>query len=105
MATAFLVDQVRSWVGDTPDDQTVADALEFYDDDANQAALSILRRIRANLIAGSAVKFAVDGDYSEDRTGQLAALAALIATLETATGTGGLPYVTTSLIQRPTSGR
>ncbi len=101
-----LVADVREWVGSSPDDPEVYAALDRYDDDANRAALAILRSRRADMVT-QAAKWAVSGDYSQDATANIKALDAHIARLERVTDelVGTLPRLTSVAIDGPSLGR
>jgi len=99
------LDLVRDWVGNSPSDEDIEAALHRTGGMPDEAALSILRRRRADLI-GAVESWAVDGDYSEKRASardQLAIFNDLIGRLETVTGdtTSGLPPVTSAPITGP----
>lgn len=77
-------DVVRDWIGTTPADDVVAATLARSGNDPHRAALSILRRRRADLIQ-SMRRIDIDQDYSEtahDLRAQIAALDPVIARLE-----------------------
>ena len=68
-----LIDDVRDWVGSTPDDDTIQGVIDRYDTDtepAKRAALSILRRRRADLDGTGARSFSIDGDVSWGSVGK-----------------------------------
>ena len=60
-----LIDDVRDWVGSTPDDATITAHLGDLDDDVHLTAARILRRRRADMVANPA-KWSVDGDWSQE---------------------------------------
>jgi hypothetical protein len=104
-----LIQQVRDYVGSTPDDIAVEDVLVRTDENVRQAALSILRRRRADLIE-SPGKLSIDQDYSRETTKvQLDALdaqiAALLGEIDAEDGVvgddgTGLPQMTTATLSR-----
>lgn len=95
----------REWVGSTPCDSDVLEAIDTHGDPL-RAALSILRMRRADLTA-AAMKFAVAGDYSQDTTANLKALDDLIRRLERDLGVDddGLAVLTSTPICGPRLGR
>jgi hypothetical protein len=103
-----IIDDVRDWTGSTPDDDAIRSALDRTGQDAPKAALAILRRRRADMIANPA-KWAVDGDYSQGQEKyQLEALDATIHTLEVVTGEAepdGLPLLGQARISGPSLDR
>lgn len=96
---------VRAWVGSTPDDDVILDAL---DDHASvyAAALHLLRVRRADMVA-TAARFAVSGDYSQDTTANIKALDAQIARLEDLAGVDSstVATLTSAPICGPSLGR
>ncbi len=71
---------VRRWVGSHPDDTEILVALAVNDDPL-RVALQILHVRLADMVANP-LKWATVDDYSEDRSGNLAALRGQIAALE-----------------------
>jgi hypothetical protein len=102
------VEDVRDWVGATPDDDAVQAQLTRFADETHtvqRAALAILRR-REIEQAEAVEAFGVDGDYNERRN-VVAALTVTrnrIARLERITGDtagGGLPPLASAPICGP----
>ncbi len=84
-----LLDDVRDHVGNQPDDATVLDFLDRYaavTEPAARAALSILRRRRANLDADRSFAVAGDASWGAVSVEGLRALDAKIARLEGVVG-------------------
>ena len=103
-----LRDDVRDWVGDDltdPTNDVLDEQLARFDQDANLAALAILKRRRAAWL--SVTDFAIAGDVSEKgySKDQLAALDSLIARLENETDTGATPVDLPVLAIAPIHGR
>ncbi len=80
------LDDVRDWVGTTPDDADINTQLDRFaatDQPAHRAALAILLRRQAD--AGPA-RWAVSGDYSEDDSAGQKDLTSRIAQLRALLG-------------------
>lgn len=96
---AATLARIREHVGSRPDDTAVETAFGLAGNGTIEAAaLSILRARRADLLLNPTA-FAVQGDYSENRTENLKALNARIADLESACGMGD-SVLTTGLLAR-----
>lgn len=103
---AAILDQVRDWVGSTPDDATIEARYNQSAGDEHPVeatALAILRRRRADMVASPA-EWRLDGDYQQKTEANIAALDAQIADLERIVATGG-GMVTTSQLVRCDTGR
>ena len=105
-----LVEQVRDWVGSTPDDDTIYATLARFTQDPLQAARVLLQRRLADLQSSYAT-FEVTGDakwsVSKD---QMAAIATQIGDLTGRIGDGpeapaGLPTLASVPICGPTADR
>lgn len=104
--TAELVDQVRDEVGDQPDDATVTAALDRFDlldHPVERAALSILRRRRANLHDDRSFAVAGDASWGAVAVDNLRAVDAKIGELRARIGgdeapVDGLPVVSSTPI-------
>lgn len=91
--------RVRAWTGDEPSDALVTDALDRCGS-VEAAALEILSTRRANMEADP-LKWAIDGDLSEDWTENAARLDARIASLDQLLGSQTLPSLTAGQLTRP----
>jgi hypothetical protein len=97
------LEDVRDWVGDTPDDTAVnAQLTRFADDEhpTERAALAILLRRQAD---GGPAKWGVAGDYNEDDTTGRNDLAGRIARLRAIVGddVSTLPPLTSAPLAGP----
>lgn len=77
----MLIDIVREWVGSEPTDTVILEVLGRYRDDPFKAALSILRRRYADLVAEPA-SWDIKDDYGQSTRDNIAALRAQIRRLE-----------------------
>ena len=103
----LLLEEVRDWVGTSPDDAAVLVASQRFagqDNRAYRTALSILERREADVEADSS-SFAVAGDYSEstNRAATLKVLGGRIARLRALLGieASGLPSITAGRLAGP----
>jgi len=101
---AATLDDVRDWVGSTPDDDTVTAALDRADGDAQVAALGILRRRLVDMLANP-TSWADQGDYQESWAANIAPLKERIADLERRLDTASLPALSTGQLERCDSTR
>lgn len=101
------IEAVRDWVGATPDDGTIVGVVARAGS-PHAAALSILRRRRADILAAPAV-LSEDGGLSRTWTENLSALAAQISRLEGIVGEAAAgptgAAVTVGRLTRDTPGR
>jgi hypothetical protein len=80
--TPQIEGELRAWTGSLPDREELEERWRLAGESVYRAALAILRERRADLLASPA-RWAVEGDYSQDSSGNLAQLNAQIAQLET----------------------
>lgn len=95
---ADVLAAIRQWTGSTPDDAALETVYLATGSTVEGAALSVLRTRRADLLTG-ALSWAVEGDYREDRTGNLSGIDALIAELEGALGVGAGTMTVSRLVR------
>lgn len=104
-----VIDDVRDHVGDTPDNDAITDAVDRFanvDHQVQRAALSILRRRRANLDGDRSFSVAGDASWGAVAVANLQALDAKIAALRRVIGgdetpMSTLPVMTTTPIRGP----